>query len=924
MFEIDPQEFALPFFADQGFARRNCSKCGSNYWSSNPGQQTCGEVPCQPYTFIGNPPTNRAYNVRDMRIQFLDYYAERGHRRIKPYPIVARWRDDVYLVGASIYDFQPYVTDGTMPPPANPLVISQPCMRFTDLEQVGPTAGRHMTIFEMGGHHAFNYPGKEIYWKDETVRYHHKLLVDVLGVPSESITYKEHFWSGGGNAGPDLEGIVAGLEISTLVFMKYKVEQEKLIPLPIRTVDTGYGIERWSWLSQGSPSGFHAVYGSLLDQILEMAKVQVDDKILPALADAAGRFYSDGKPWRPSAVQWVTKQTGQDPVRVQEAVSTLEAVYALTDHTKAACFLLADGVVPSNVGEGYLARLIIRRAARLALQLGILDKVPELAEAQVKFWGGDFPNLRAMRREIHDGLGIELEKYRETVARGTEVVVRLAKDLTGKGIRSIPTERLVELYDSQGLSPEIVKEGAEKAGLQVEIPDNFLTLVAERHSKPASPKSHVADSLEEKLSDLPATRALYYDDQYKTIFRAKIIARPTENTVILDQTCFYPQGGGQLGDRGTLRFGGQTVKVVDVQKFGGTIVHSLDQPLTQETDLVEGEIDWARRRSLMRHHTGTHTLLGAARRVLGEHVWQAGAQKDVENSRLDITHYREITKRERERIEHLANQVIQKDLPVQATWMAREKAEAKYGFRLYQGGAVPGAKIRVVRIPGWDVEACGGTHCRRTGELGLFKIEKIDRLQDGVERVIFSAGESALKRISRHEEILIETSALLGTTPERLPEVARSLLAERDTLAKELGKLREKQVESRVKHLVKIAKNIGPVKLVLVKSPPRKEVHLIDLANRLKESGSNVVAVMFEVSGRVQVVVAAGDEAVKAGIDASKIVSEIAGAIGGRGGGRPFFATGGGTGKDQVNNALKMAEEIIIRQLGNQAAGTVA
>jgi len=392
----------------------------------------------------------------------------------------------------------------------------------------------------------------------------------------------------------------------------------------------------------------------------------------------------------------------------------------------------------------------------------------------------------------------------------------------------------------------------------------------------------------------------------------------------LDQTCFYPQGGGQLGDRGTLRFGGQTVKVVDVQKFGGTIVHSLDQPLTQETDLVEGEIDGARRRSLMRHHTGTHTLLGAARRVLGEHVWQAGAQKDVDNSRLDITHYREITKRERERIEHLANQVIQKDLPVQATWMAREKAEAKYGFRLYQGGAVPGAKIRVVRIPGWDAEACGGTHCRRTGELGLFKIEKIDRLQDGVERVIFSAGESALKRTSRHEEILIETSALLGTTPERLPEVSRSLLAERNALAKELGKLREKQVESRVKHLVKMAKTIGPVKLVLVKSPPRKEIQLLDLANRLKESGSNVVAVMFEVSGRVQVVVAAGDEAVKAGIDASKIVSEIAGAIGGRGGGRPFFATGGGTGKDQVNNALKMAEEIIIRQLGIQAAGTVA
>src|SRR3989442_645393 len=325
--EINEQEFALPYFQELGFIRRKCPSCRSNYWAV-PEKTTCGEVPCAPYSFIGTPPTRRRYSLAEMRIQFMDYFAERGHTRIKPYPIVARWRNDVYLVGASIYDFQPYVTEGTMPPPANPLVISQPCIRFTDIEQVG-AAGRHMSIFEMGGAHAFNYPNKEIYWKDNTVRYHHKLLSDVMGVPSESITYKEHFWSGGGNAGPDLEGIVAGLEISTLVFMKYKVEQETLIPLPIRTVDTGYGIERWSWLSQGSPSGFHAVYGSLLDQILEMAKAQVDDKILPALADAAGRFYSDGKPWRPSAVQWVAKQTGQDPVRVEEAVSTLEAIYAL-------------------------------------------------------------------------------------------------------------------------------------------------------------------------------------------------------------------------------------------------------------------------------------------------------------------------------------------------------------------------------------------------------------------------------------------------------------------------------------------------------------------------------------------------------------------------------------------------------------------
>src|SRR6266849_1982291 len=502
MFEIDATEFDLPFFKEQGFTRRICPNCKSQYWSSNPSQESCGEVPCQPYTFIGNPPTKRKYDVREMRIKFLDYYAERGHSRIKPYPIVARWRDDVYLVGASIYDFQPYVTDGTMPPPANPLVISQPCVRFTDIEQVGPTAGRHMTIFEMGGHHAFNYPNKGVYWKDETVRYHHKLLVDVMGVSSDAITYKEHFWSGGGNAGPDLEGIVGGLEISTLVFMKFKIEQENLTPLSIRTVDTGYGIERWAWLSQGSPSGFHAVYGSLLDTVFKMSNVEVDRSIIGAFALSAGRFFASGKPWRSEASSWIAAEIGLDVATVQDMSSKLEAVYALTDHTKAASFLLADGIVPSNIGGGYLARLIIRRAARLARQFGVEDKLQDIIEMQVKHWGSTFPELREMRGEILEALGVELEKYRDTVARGTETVVRIAKELTAKGVDQIPTEDLVELYDSQGLPPEIVKESAEAVGARVEIPENFLALVAERHAKPAITPM-LPDAIEKSAHELP-------------------------------------------------------------------------------------------------------------------------------------------------------------------------------------------------------------------------------------------------------------------------------------------------------------------------------------------------------------------------------------------------------------------------------------
>jgi alanyl-tRNA synthetase len=913
--EINPGEFALPYFKELGFIRRKCPSCGSDYWAA-PGQATCGEVPCAPYSFIGSPPSKRSYTLAEMRIQFMDYFAERGHARIKPYPIVARWRNDVYLVGASIYDFQPYVTEGTMPPPANPLVISQPCIRFTDIEQVG-AAGRHMSIFEMGGAHAFNYPNKEIYWKDDTVRYHHKLLTDVMGVPSESITYKEHFWSGGGNAGPDLEGIVSGLEISTLVFMQYKVQGDELTALPIRTVDTGYGMERWAWLSQGSPSGFHAVYGPLLSHVMDLAKVDLDESTLSSLTRAAGIYGAATRASRDMYVEAAARETGRDKDAFRSTVQNLEAAFAITDHTKAISFLLAEGVVPSNVGEGYLTRLIIRRAARLARQLGILHELPSIVEGQIKLWGGEFHLLREMRREILEGLQIEVEKYEETISKGSEVVLRLSKELSSQGIRRIPTDQLVLLYDSQGLAPEIVQESAEKVGVEVDIPENFLTLVAERHSRPTKSleTSPTEPEWEAKLENLPATRALYYDDAYQTTFQAKIVATVEENAIVLDQTCFYPEGGGQPADHGELRFGDKKVKVTNVQKFGNTIVHFLERPILMGVDLVEGEIDWARRQNLMRHHTGTHVLIGAARRVLGEHVWQAGAQKEVETSRLDITHYREITPKERERIERLVNQVIMRDLPVQIAWMAREKAEAKYGYRLYQGGAVPGSKIRVVRTQGWDAEACGGTHCRRTGELGVFKIEKAGKLQDGVERIIFSAGEPALKRITQQGEAVEKAVELLKTTPEKLAETIKAVVAERDSLEKELEKVHAKTTEAHVKKLLRKAVPIGAVRLVLEKTAKRRGIDTIEVANRLKESEPTIIAVIFEVSERVQVVAAAGDAAVKTGINAGQIISEASKVLGGGGGGRPFFATGGGSSKDKVDEAMKIVEETVTKQL---------
>ncbi|MDH5689198.1 MAG: alanine--tRNA ligase-related protein, partial [Candidatus Bathyarchaeota archaeon] len=405
------EEYHLPFFDEHGYVRRKCPRCKEHFWTQNPDQKLCGEATsygCAEYTFINNPPTRRAYSVDELRELFLSFFERNGHTRIKPYPIVARWRDDLYFTNASIIDFQPYVTEGVIPPPANPLVICQPCVRFVDVDNVGPTFGRHLTIFEMGGHHAFNSANKEIYWKDQTVRYEHEFVTKELGVKSQEVIYKEGIWSGGGNAGPDVESIVRGLEIDTLVFMKYKVVGEQFIELPIRTVDTGYGVERYAWLSQGSLSGFHAVYGEILEKILGAAGVtDLDEKLVAEAAKLTGlmdvsKVQGLGERWALIAEIMGLTQDG-----LLDAVSPVVNAFAIADHTKCVAFLLAEGIVPSNIRDGYLARLMIRRTYRLLRALSIEDRMLDIVDMQITYWSKEFPHLKEMQDEINTILAVE-------------------------------------------------------------------------------------------------------------------------------------------------------------------------------------------------------------------------------------------------------------------------------------------------------------------------------------------------------------------------------------------------------------------------------------------------------------------------------------------------------------------------------------
>jgi alanyl-tRNA synthetase len=553
-------------------------------------------------------------------------------------------------------------------------------------------------------------------------------------------------------------------------------------------------------------------------------------------------------------------------------------------------------------------------------------KLYDIVELQADYWGKDFPHIKEMQNEIIEMLKVEEEKFVETLKRGEGMVKRIAAELKAKGTSKLPMDTLTELYDSQGLPPEIVKQSAEKEGVEVEVPENFYALIANRHMQTPKPveeeESRAEESLDKIAEQLPATEQLYYSDVYLKEFNAKVLRIINSTYVVLNETCLYPEGGGQPTDRGWLISDEAKFEVVDVQKIGNIIVHKLGTSATfEEGSIVHGVLDWDRRYSLMKAHTVTHLINGAARRVLGEHVWQSGTQKGLETSRLDISHYRRLTQEETHKIETLANQAIASNMKVETTWLPRNEAESRYGFRLYQGGAVPGKDIRVVKTGDWDVEACAGTHLGSTGEVGFVKIVYTERVQDGVERLGYAVGLNALKAVQEQESLLWNVSEVLSAPIDKLDK----------TVAKVAKELKEANIEKRrlIKELsakesilgqankCETTAEVGGISIV-----KRDFAEVIDV-NRMLQTASEIikrneatVTLFYGSDGKTcRLMVMAGETAIQKGVNAGDIVKESAPIFGGGGGGRPGFAQGGGTKPEKLRDALQVAEEVVKKQL---------
>ena len=803
------EEFSVKFLREEGFNRFKCRKCGEYFWSIKP-RETCPDRPCSKYDFLyKNYPRTPRLGLDDARSKFINYFVKNGHGYVNPYPVLARWRNDLYLTIASIIVFQPAVTDGIVDPPYNPLVIVQPSVRLEDIDNVGLTFGRHLTSFEMGGHHAFNKKDNYIYWVEETLRYAYEFFTKEIGIPREEIVFKESWWEGGGNAGPAYEVVVDGLELATLVFMKYKIVDGSRIRNPVLVVDTGYGIERIAWFTQKTPTAFHAIFGNLVNEYkdilgIEEPEEEVLKNIVYELSDVETYDINDLKKHM--------VELGYENY-IDEMINAIN-LYTVLDHIKTILLMLSDGIVPSNTGEGYLARLVIRRLLRTLLRLGlevhtIEDIVLQLVSKQMNYWKGKYvyDKFHKHRDYIMDVLSYEIRKYIDVILRGGRLVEKIIKKK-----KKLSIDDLVEIYDSHGIPPEIVVEKARKYGIDIDVPPNFYSLIAKRHGGSGilvKEKEHeLPDEIVKWSKSFPATRKLFHENPYLYRTIARVLG-VNGNYVVFDRTIFYPKAGGQDHDIGVIIGKNGEYKVRNVHKVGEIIVHELgEKPSFVENEEVVMEIDWIRRYILMKHHTATHIILGAARKVLGDHVWQAGAEKTTEKARLDITHYKTLSSNEIKKIEEEANNIINKHIELKFHYLPKFEAEKKYGLKIYQGGAVYSPILRIVEIPGWDAEACFGTHVSNTSEVGAIKIIKSEKIQDGVIRLEFIASTKVAEYLEKLLEEREKALRLLGQEHGDLVTIV-SKLKEQFDKNKDLLKiyrrlLKEKFIDEALKRIRRI------------------------------------------------------------------------------------------------------------------------
>ena len=745
-----------------GFHRSICKACKKPYWSVEQ-QEFCGDPQCNPtesFGFIHKTPAKNKLNYLDVWKNFSKMFKKNGYTPIKRYPIVARWNPTMEYTNASIAAFQPHVVSGEVEPPANPLVLPQFCFRTVDIDNVGIT-GSHNTVFNMIGQHQF--VDKKQWDQNKSFQDIYQWITQGVGLDKKDVTFIEDSWAGGGNLGCCLEFFSKGCELGNQVYMLYEQTPTGVHELKKKVLDMGMGMERNAWFSQGTNTIYDATFPEVNKKLLSITGLKIDSKLMKQYVPHAGLLNIDEVDDINKAWSTVAKRVGVDTKTLRDQVLPLAALYSIAEHSRALLVLLADGALPSNVGGGYNLRVLYRRALSFINHYDWNIDLNEVTTWHAKELKSVWPEFTEHLEDVHKILDVEEQKYNNTIQKSKSVVVNLLK-------KKVTEKDLLQLYDSQGIAPELIQREATKQKKTVHVPEDFYARVAELHEqreqKHATKKEILID-----LEGVPATKLLYFKDSKHYNFTAKVI-RQIGKFVVLDETYFYPTSGGQMHDTGTIA--GE--EVVDIFKQGNVVVHMLrDEHTFPEGEAVECHIEPARRLQLSQNHTAAHILNAAARQVLGNHINQAGAFKDVDKARLDVTHYQSITDDELHKIEAAANRIIADKIPIHKSFMSRSAAEKTYGMNIYQGGVPIGKDLRIVDIKNTDVECCGGSHLDNTSEVALIKILKSSKISDSIVRIEYTAGKAASKAINKESALLETTAQLLNVNKGQVPARAQEV-----------------------------------------------------------------------------------------------------------------------------------------------------
>ena len=871
-------------------------------------------------------------SLNDLREKYLAFFESKGHIRLPSFPLVPINDKSLLLINSGMAPMKKFFT-GEEIPPRNRVTTCQKCIRTPDLERVGHTA-RHGTFFEMLGNFSFGD-----YFKEEAIAWAWEFLTETLEIPSDLLwpsIYEEdeeayhiwvdkigvnpahvvrlgkadNFWEHGtGPCGPCSEiyfdrGIKYGcgspdckpgcecdryMEIWNNVFSQFNnMGDGTYEELAQKNIDTGMGLERLACVMQG------------VDNMFEVDSIR---KVLDSVCKIAGKTYG-------------------------EETNTDISIRVVTDHIRSATFMISDGVIPSNEGRGYVLRRILRRACRHGKLLGINRSfLPELCEIAIGESCGAYPELSEKRDYILKVISMEEERFDATIDAGLSILSNLVRRALQDGIHTISGEEVFKLYDTFGFPIDLTREILEEKNLAIDE-ESFKKLMQQQKERARNARANISgwsESSKSLLSALPKTEFTGYGE---LVTDAKVVAILVDEesvdvvnegscTLVLDKTPFYGEGGGQVGDTGTIYDADSMISVTDTKKTDGVYLHlcTIVNGDVKVGDTVRAEVDQSRRSAIMRNHSAAHLLQAALRQVLGNHVEQAGSYVDNQHVRFDFTHYAALTNEELARVESLVNAHILLGETIDTLETDIETAKREGAMALF--GEKYGNVVRMVKMGTFSTELCGGTHMDNTAKVGLFKILSESSVSAGVRRIEGITGLGIMRHIAENETLLADAAkAMKVQKTSDLASKAQQLNAEIAALKKEVEALNAKMAASKLDDILANAKAVKTVRLVTVDLGETATDAARSLADELKARYDDLVAVLaIKRDGALQFLTVAGKAAVAAGAHAGKLVGAVASVTGGKGGGRPDNAMAGGKDASKLAQALASAEDTLAAQL---------